>query len=249
MYDSVNAWGARATRNLIPRVLEGAPRDDLMMLLGNTVYFAGTWRERFDPARTTPRAFTLESGARVTVPMMARTGGMRTALVSPADRRSSIVAAELPYGNSAYAMLLLMPETGSVGDLVQRLDTTLYAQVARAMAIGDMRGEVVLPRFTLATSRELSLPLTDMGMRRAFTDLAEFPRLFPAIPTKIGFVQHAVTVAVEERGTRAAAVTAVGIVPVSVPLGAIFDRPFVFLIRERLSGAILFAGVVRDPRQ
>jgi serpin B len=249
MHDSVNAWGARATRNMIPRVLEGTPRDDLMMLLGNTVYFAGTWRERFDPARTAPRAFALESGSAVQVPMMSRASGVRTTLVNGGDRASPIVAAELPYGNSAYAMLLLMPATGSVGDMVQRLDTTLYAQIARAVAGGDTRGEVVLPRFTLATSRELSVPLSAMGMGRAFSNAAEFPRLFPAEPTKIGFVQHAVAVAVEERGTRAAAVTVVGIVPVSMPMGAVFNRPFLFLIRERLSGAILFAGVVRDPRQ
>jgi serpin B len=134
------------------------------------------------------------------------------------------------------------------GSLLQRLDTALYGQISRAVATGETRGEVVLPKFTLTASRALSSALSAMGMSRAFSDQAEFPRLFPSVATKIGFVQHAVAVTVEERGTRAAAVTAVGIVPVSMPAGVVVNRPFIFLIRERLTGAILFAGVVRDPR-
>lgn len=248
MYDSVNARGARATRNMIPRVLEGTPSDDLMMVLGNTVYFAGTWRERFDPARTAPRPFTLENGTVVPVPMMSRVGGAPTVYLGGADRLPPLVATELPYGNSAYSMLVLMPMVGSAGDVVQRLDTALYGQISRAVATGETRGEVVLPKFTLTASRALSSALSAMGMSRAFSDQAEFPRLFPSVATKIGFVQHAVAVTVEERGTRAAAVTAVGIVPVSMPAGVVVNRPFIFLIRERLTGAILFAGVVRDPR-
>jgi serpin B len=170
------------------------------------VYFAGTWRERFDPARTAPRPFTLENGTVVQVPMMSRVGGAPTAYLGGADRLPPLVAT------------------------------------------GETRGEVVLPKFTLTASRALSPALSAMGMSRAFSDQAEFPRLFPSVATKIGFVQHAVAVTVEERGTRAAAVTAVGIVPVSMPAGVVVNRPFIFLIRERLTGAILFAGVVRDPR-
>jgi serpin B len=67
------------------------------------------------------------------------------------------------------------------------------------------------------------------------------------VATKLGFVQHAVKVDVDEKGTRAAAVTVVGVVRTSLPVGSVFDRPFVFLIRERLSGTVLFVGVVRNP--
>ena len=84
-------------------------------------------------------------------------------------------------------------------------------------------------------------------MPRAFTNQAEFPRFF-GTGAKLGFVQHGVTLEVNERGSRAAAVTVVGVVPTSLPPTFRVDRPFVFFIRERFAGTILFTGVVRDPR-
>lgn len=250
MFDSVNAWGARSTRNMVPRALTGEPPEDLMMLLANSVYFAGTWRDRFDASKTRPRPFTLESGAQLAVPLMSRAGGFRVATVgNGTSAQAPVIAAELAYGNSAYSMLLLMPAAGLVGDLVQRLDTAFYAQLSRALVPAPGQSELALPKFTLSRSKVLTGDLASMGMGRAFSTAAEFPRLFPTTRTAIDFVQHAVTVSVDEKGTRAAAVTVVGVVPVSLPAGYVFDRPFVFIIRERLSGAVLFTGVVRDPRQ
>jgi serpin B len=84
-------------------------------------------------------------------------------------------------------------------------------------------------------------------MPRAFSRAAQFPRLVSGEATQLGFVQHAVKVEVDEKGTRAAAVTVVGVRAVSLPMGYLFDKPFVFVIRERLSGTVLFVGVVRNP--
>jgi len=248
MFDAVNAWGHRETKGMIPRVLEQEPPDDLLMLLANAMYFNGTWRDRFDPARTRANApFTLASGVTVSVPMMMRTGGFSAAYVSLGAQQAAI-AAELPYGNGAYSMLLLMPQSGTVDALVQRLDTIMLGTVVRALRPDD-RAELGVPRFTLSASRELSNDLIALGMSRAFSNAAEFPRLIVNEREKIGFVQHSVKLEVDERGTRAAAVTVGGIVPGSMPASIIFDKPFVFAIRERLSGTILFVGVVRDPRQ
>lgn len=248
MYDSVNTWAARTTDGRIPRVLPGDPPQDLMMLLGNVVTFAGAWRDRFDPGNTRPRPFMLDNGGTVSVPMMSRQGAFRSAMLSGgAPGQPTVIAAELPYGNSAYSMLLLMPSSGGVSTLVQRLDTALYGQISRAL-LPSSGGEIALPTFSLMRSRDLSRALMSLGMPRAFGAGAEFPRLFPSVRTAIDFVQHAVAVRVDEQGTRAAGVTVVGITRVSLPAGFVFDRPFVFLIRERLSGTILFAGVVRDPR-
>lgn len=249
MFDSVNAWGARTTRNMIPRVLTGEPPSDLMMLLANSVYFAGTWRERFETANTRSRPFQLESGVEASVPMMSRLGGFRAAAIGgPGGVAAPVIAAELPYGNSAYSMLVVMPTAGRVGTLVQQFDTAFYGQITRSLAAAPTQSALVLPKFTLSRSASLGEPLAALGMGRAFSNGAEFPRLFPAVATKIGFVQHGVTVSVDEQGTKAAAVTVVGVVPVSLPASYEFTRPFVFLIRERFSGTVLFAGVVRDPR-
>jgi serpin B len=154
---------------------------------------------------------------------------------------------ELAYGNSAYTMLVLMPTTQPVGQLVATLDTTRLQQVIRGLRPADSGEPLVLPRFSLSGSLALADDLKAMGMPRAFTSDAQFPRLVANTPSQLEFVQHAVRVDVDEQGTRAAAVTVVGVIRTSLPVGYTFDRPFVFFIRERLSGTVLFAGVVREP--
>jgi serpin B len=242
MFDAVNAWGNEQTLGLVPRVLDTPPPDDLLVLLANAVYFNGAWRDRFDPTKTQPGPFRLESGQQVTVPLMKRSGRFR------GWQGDGLVAAELAYGNSAYQMLLLKPESGTVGTLAARLDTALLGRVVRGLGPMGDQADVVLPRFKVAGSLELKPDLEAMGMPRAFSDAAQFPRLIQEVASKLVFVRHGVSVEVDERGTRAAAVTVVGGGPTSMPPNFRFDQPFIFLIRERFAGTVLFAGVVRDPR-
>ena len=247
MRDSVNTWVQRSTRGLIPTLLEQAPPEDLQMMLVNAVYFDGAWRDRFDVSNTRlDGTFTLASGVPVTTPMMRRTGGFRVTSIDLGAGRTG-VAAELPFGNSAYSMLLLMPTTGGVDAVIQRLDTAFVGSVVRSLEPQTL-AFLGLPRFTLRASRQLNGDLTALGMSQAFSDAAEFPRLVTNVRTKIGFVQHGVSIAVTERGARAGGATAVGIMPVSLPPIYEFDRPFVFMIRERFTGTVLFIGVVHDPR-
>lgn len=241
MYDAVNAWGNEQTNGMLPKVLAEEPPPGLAMLLANAVYFAGTWRDRFDPAKTALGPFRREGGADVTVPMMSREGGYR------AFRDQRLVAVELPYGNAAYSMLVLMPTAESVGSFVATLDSTRLSQVVQGLRDAGADERLRLPKFTLSGSLELSPDLKALGMPRAFTRDAQFPRLVANESSQLAFVQHSVKVEVDEKGTRAAAVTVVGVRVTSVPLGYDIDRPFVFLIRERLSGAVLFTGVVRNP--
>lgn len=240
MYDSVNAWANRRTQGMLPKVLDGEPRPDLVMLLANATYFAGQWRERFDPALTQPRPFRLESGTTVSVPTMTREGGARTM------QTNAFSAIELTYGNTAWSMLLLVPTTQTVGALAASLTDGTLSTILDGLRPAP-RSSIFLPRFTVSGSLELSPELGTLGMPRAFTDAAQFPRLVNE-RTKLSFVQHAVKVAVDERGTKAAGVTVVGVVPVSLPAPLVVDRPFLFMIRERLTGTIAFVGIVRDPR-
>lgn len=104
-----------------------------------------------------------------------------------------------------------------------------------------------LPKFRLAYDTFLNGPLADMGMGIAFTPMADFSDLSPE-GLCIDFVRQKTFVEVDEAGTRAAAVTGVGIGPTSF-VGLIADRPFLFAIRERLSGTILFIGLIGDPSE
>lgn len=241
LFDAVNAWGSAQTDGLVPRVLTQPPPDDLLLLLANAVLFDGRWRDAFDPKNTASAPFQLESGAPVSVPMMSREGNFRGLTAA------TFTAVELPYGNSAYSMLIVVPTGGTLASFVATLDSARLAAITGGLAAGSDRSTVYVPRFTIRGSIELSPTLKQLGMPRAFTDAAEFPR-FVGLGAKLGFVQHGVTLEVNERGTRAAAVTVVGVVPTSLPPQFRVDRPFVFFIRERFAGTILFTGLVRDPR-
>jgi len=241
MFDAVNAWGNAQTNGLVPKVLTEPPPPDLMMLLANAVLFDGSWRDAFEVKNTASAPFQLESNASVQVPMMSREGSFRGL------QAATFTAVELPYGNSAYSMLIVVPSGGTLASFVSTLDSARLAMITAGLGAGGDRTKLYVPRFTIRGSIELSSALKQLGMPRAFTDFAEFPRFF-CTGAKLKFVQHGVTLEVNERGTRAAAVTVVGAVPTSLPPTFRVDRPFVFFIRERFAGTILFNGLVRDPR-
>jgi serpin B len=243
MFAAVNDWGRQQTDGLVPQVLDQPPPDDLMMLLANAVLFSGRWRDRFDSTKTSTESFTLGTGATVPVRMMNRSGNFQVAV------RPGYTAIDLAYGNSAYSLLVVLPDGRTVDALVAGLDTAQVGAMVRALGPVPASAPLALPRFTVKANVELRPVLEAMGMTRPFSDAAEFPRLFtPAQGAKLQFVKHAVTLEVTERGTRAAAVTVGGMVRTSMPMAYRVDRPFVFFIRERFANTILFAGVVRDPR-
>lgn len=236
---TINGWASEHTNGRIPEVLQGIEREQVMFLL-NALYFKGEWRSRFDVSRTQPGPFLGADGRMRTVPLMQASnmplmiGGDATAEVG-----------ELPYGNGAYAMTIVLPRAGQpVDDFVAALTPARWA--ALLGALGEARREVVLPRFTLEYSGKWNDVLTGMGMGIAFTDRADFGRLFDSSARPVlDFVKQDVFLAVDEVGTEAAAVTTVGVGLVSMPAPFRVDRPFVFAIRERLTGTILFVGTVR----
>lgn len=237
---AINGWASENTNGRIPEVLQGIGREQVMFLL-NALYFKGEWRSRFDVANTRPGDFRGADGVSRTIPLMhARDmpimlGGDATAMVG-----------ELPYGNGSYAMTILLPPAGqSVDELVDGLTPERWSALLATLQ-KDSR-QVTLPRFTLTFSDLLNEPLDRLGMGIAFTDAANFSRLFtPPRGLCIDFVKQDVFLAVDEAGTEAAAVTTVGIGVTSMPAAFVVDRPFVFAIRERLTGTILFIGTVRQ---
>jgi serpin B len=240
--DEVNAWVSGATNGKIPTVLDGISPDAVMFLI-NAIYFKGSWREQFDPAKTQPRSFTSKTGAQ-TVPMMIREDGqgkIRFAFNAQAT------IGELSYGNGAFVMTILMPNDASnIDALVAGLDTASWSALIGQM--GETDYAVQLPKFKLEYERELKDDLMALGMEVPFSDSqADFSRMTPS-QVFISFVKHKTYVDVHEEGTEAAAVTVTGVEVTSAPPCLCVDRPFVFAIRERFSGTILFMGkIVRIP--
>lgn len=241
---TVNDWVNTNTNGKIPKIIDEMS-DDLVMLLINAIYFKGDWRDEFDKAKTNSGAFTLESGAKVQVPMMHRTATARVG----GDSGRTVV--EMGYGGDAFAMTVILPRAGeSVNALVASLAATGWTDAYAPHA--SLEVELTMPRFKLAWEAKLNESLQGLGMQRAFVEgAADFTRLSPTVGHQlfISFVKQRSFVDVNEVGTEAAAATAVGVVETSAPqrTEVVVDRPFVFAIRERLSGTILFLGKIVNP--
>ena len=240
---TINGWVSTATAGKIPTILDQI-RDDQVMFLINAIYFKGSWRTKFDPARTVNAPFKGVAGDQP-ARLMHRDGTIR--YLQTAD----FAAVDLPYGNSAYSMTVVLPNEGkSVDAVAASLQGTAWAGWTNQFHDADI--DLYLPRFKLEWERMLIPELQSLGMRAAFVDGgADFSRMSSlGRQLFISLVKQKTYVDVNEDGTEAAAVTNVGISVTSMPVRSIFrvDRPFVFVLRERLTGTILFMGkIVRMP--
>lgn len=241
----VNDWVSQQTDGRITKILDEIAPEHVMFLI-NAIYFKGSWRDGFDPAATRDGDFTTIEGARQTVKLMSRRKGegkIRHAFVD------GTTVGELSYGNGAFVMTILVPETQQDANAVTAtLDTAAWRGFVAPMQ--EIEGDVVLPRFSMEYERELSDDLAALGMPVPFDDSqADFSGMSPlGADMFIAFVKHKTFVRVDEEGTEAAAVTNTGIGITSLPPGLRVTRPFIFAIRERFSGTILFMGrIVRIP--
>ena len=241
--EAINDWASAATNGKIDRVIDDTG-GNLVMLLANAIYFKGDWRNQFDKAKTRPAPFRTLAGTEVQVPTMQREGPLLHGALDNA------AVFELPYGGNAYAMTILLPSEGvDVNDFVASLTPERWQQATSNLV--ERENTIHLPKFTLEWKDTLNSPLQRLGMQSAFVyGQADFTNLSQTRGRDlyVSFVRQDAFVDVNEEGTEAAAVTTVGIVDVSAPLPAIINRPFVFAIRERLSGTILFVGKIVDPR-
>jgi serine protease inhibitor len=234
----VNQWVRQNTRGRIPSLLPEEPRDDIALLL-NAVYFKGAWTNPFDPSRTVSASFHAQDGTVRTVRMMDAEDMPILHAQTP-----DYAVAELPYSRGAFAVTIVVPAPGrDLDDFVQSLDAASWQRMVDGLR--EARLFVRIPRFRLEHAAELNEPLKALGMPRAFDRLlADFSGISRADQLYISEVLQKAMVEVTEEGTVAAAATSVAVRPVSLPPSFTVDRPFVFAIRERLTGSILFVGKV-----
>jgi serpin B len=239
---AVNDWAKEQTNGKIPRILDEI-RPEIVMLLMNAIYFKGDWRHAFHPDETHDLPFTTHTGEVVQAKTMRRKGGFR------AGQGAGATVIELPYGGDAFVMTILLPDEGiAIDDFVASL-TAEYWHTTTAN-LNDSEGELYLPKFKLAWEDTLNDELKQMGMVQAFIpDGADFTRISQSMGRHlyIDFVKQKAFVDVNEVGTEAAAVTVVGVGVTSAPPSFRVNRPFVFALRERLSGTILFLGKIVKP--
>lgn len=240
---TINEWVSYETEALIPELLkEGTVTSDTRVVLVNAVFFDAAWASAFEPSATHDAAFTLNDGAQVQTPTMNGDVDGRFATVDGVD------VVSLPYDGDEVSMVLLVPPAGSLGALEQQL--TADGLDAYVSALQPTAMQVALPKFDVEFDKSLAESLSAEGLAPAFDARADFSGMTGDRSLVIDDVIHHAVIQVEEKGTRAAAATAVTFretaAPVSVPVKV--DRPFVFFVRDDATGAVLFMGHVVDPR-
>jgi serpin B len=241
----INDWVSRETENKIrdliaPGVLDSTTR----LVLVNAIYFKGDWQDPFDPNDTRQAPFTLLDASQATVKMMS--SHMASALYAAG---TGYRAVELPYQGGAAGMDIIVPDEGTFKAFESSLGAGELDQIVKAMQPTGLA--LRLPKFKFGSAFELGNRLSALGMPDAFNpDLADFSGMTGARDLFISKVLHQASVAVDEKGTEAAAATSVIMAPTSAlrsPVTMTIDHPFLFFIRDLTSGQILFAGRVLDP--
>lgn len=243
---AINRWVSAVTEDKIPELFDrSAIHGDTRMVLVNATYFYGPWKSAFDAAQTRPGNFTLRDGSTVQLPRMNRAISARTLM---ADGWRAI---EIPYANEALSMVVIVPSNGDVSTLEASLSDGRWGEVNRGLeALPASLVQLALPRFRFAHQTQLASRLAEMGAGAAFSDAADFSGVTRSSPMRIERVVHSTFIAVDEKGTEAAAATGITFGPTSFapPRSFEVDRPFVFVIRDTPTGAPLFIGHVTDPR-
>ena len=244
---TINGWVSEKTRGKIPTIIDQLDSDLVMMLL-NAVYFNGIWKTPFDEEGTHLKPFRFGNGTSGQVETMSMVGALEY------TTNDLFSAVHFPYGKEGFRMTVILPhENKSTGEVIGAMDGDAWRTWMQGFRMeGDV--EVSLPRFKFEWKMTLNDLLSSMGMAKAFVPYAaDFSGMTGNRDLYIGYVIHKTYVDVNEKGTEAAAVTAVGMFTTSMPVeppGKIrftVNRPFLFTITEKSTGAILFIGEINAP--
>ena len=240
---TINNWVSDQTEG---RIKDLIPKGSINLLtrlvLTNAIYFNAAWKLPFKPEATTNGPFHLINGDDVTVPMMKQTDYFGYA------KSGNYLAVELPYDGDELSMVILMTENGKFSDF----ENTLKSPTLKAIIdnLKNTRVALTMPKFEFESEFGLKETLMGMGMEEPFQDSADFSGMSSESDLHIDDVVHKAFVSVDEAGTEAAAATGVIMGTTSIPpepVTVTIDRPFVFLIRDIKTGAIVFVGRVVNP--
>jgi len=240
---TINQWVSDQTEGRIKDLIPQGAIDALTRLvLTNAIYFNAAWEYPFDEDMTADGLFYLLDGGQVTVPMMKQTESFGY------TEGEGYQAVELQYDGNELSMVILLPEAGQF----QTFEEGLQAQQVRDIISGlqDTQVALTMPKFEFDSEFSLKDTLAEMGMPVAFSAAADFSGMTGTPDLCISEVLHKAFVSVDEAGTEAAAATAVIVGETGMPgqpVEVTIDRPFVFLIRDIDTGAVLFVGRVMNP--
>jgi serpin B len=254
--NEVNSWVEKETNGLIKGVIQPGVVNSLTRLIfANALYFKGVWSEKFDASKTKDYDFHLLNGSSIKVPFMT---SMKDQYIRASD---GFKVLQLPYKLGHYydrqfSMYFILPDAkDGLSDLVEKMTSESESLHHKLHSISQVKvGDFRIPRFNISFGFETSDMLKDLGVVLPFypggltkmVDSLAGQDLFVSKIFQKSFIQ------VNEEGTEAAAatygtLTAMGISPPRPRLDFVADHPFLFLIREDLTGTILFVGQVLNP--
>jgi len=238
--EQINEWVAAMTNERIKGLLpEGTVKSETRLMLVNALYFKGAWASPFNPSATRSASFHLLDGGQSPVSMMERR------MVFPYMKGDGFQAIALPYVGNATRMLLIVPDAGRFGEVEARLSASFLESVRQKQQNTDLN--LQLPKFQVETAIDLPGVMGALGMTDAFSSRADLSGITTAEQLFLGVAKHKAFVAVDEKGTEAAAATAIGAEPVSLPRTFTVDRPFLFLIEDTETKTVLFLGRLMKP--
>ena len=233
----INNWCSEHTSGKITEIVDRLSPSTVLILV-NALYFNAPWERAFDP-ETTHEAVFHGKKADVNVPMMAR-----KAMFNYAEYQGAKMI-ELPYAGERYSMYVVLPPSGMDPDaLIPYIGEKEFDAAMSMLAPKEVA--LTMPKYKLETSLLLNNTLKNMGIRTAFSGAADFSGISVSGPLKVDFVKQKCYIDVSEKGTEAAAVTSVQVRMTSVrPVVSMnVDRPFIFMIADRNTRDILFAGKI-----
>jgi serpin B len=243
---TINRWVEEQTNDKVkdligPRILDA----DTRLVLTNAIYYKAPWQTPFSEGRTQSEQFQVAADQKVMTPTMHLASDFKYL------DGGNFQMLDMPYKGHDQSMVVLLPKKA---DSLAELEKTLTAQNLESWLTKgrERQVEVALPKFKFTQAFELNKKLAAMGMPLAFSDKADFSGIDGRKDLYISNVIHKAFVDVHEKGTEAAAATAVGIAKLSAPPQPAVkfqaDHPFVFVIRDNGTGSILFLGRVVNPQ-
>lgn len=246
---TINNWVAKETEGKIKDLIaDGSLKRDTMLVLTNAVYFKSDWMNKFDPQNSRAMPFYISSSETVPTVMMTKTD--KEVMYS---KESDLEIAEIPYSNNRFSMVILLPQKGAKLDKIEKnLSNLKFTEWTAFLAPQKVR--LTIPKFQTEQSFDLGQTLRGMGMTSAFkAGKADFSGMNGKKNLYIGAAIHKTFLAVGEEGTEAAAATAVIMTKTSFTQDSEetiefkADRPFIYIIKDNQTGAILFIGRYTKP--
>ncbi len=241
---AINQWVSDQTEQKIKDLLpQGSITNLTRLVLTNAIYFNANWMKPFYPENTKAGDFNLLDGKKTQAQLMS------TSTQLPYARGSGYQAVELPYEGNKLSMLVVVPDGGKFTDIERSLDPDNLESIKKGL--GSAQVNLQLPRFKFEASFGLIDALKALGMQAAFEPgKADLSGMDGTKNLYISAIEHKAYISVDEKGTEAAAATAVVVGLTSMPAQSVdlkIDRPFLFYILDKQSGALLFMGRVVNP--